>query len=301
LLKILKIGILPYYSKTEFIKQLNIDIEENENTKADDLVIDRWNKWIFRLSSGGDFQKEKSQNELSVRSEVSAEKITPEWKIRLAAAYEINRENYFDDGKKIVNNQDETQVNADYIKSLTQKWSAGIFGDYSSSSFLNIDNSFHLDGGVEYNFFPWDESNRRVWTIGYHAGFSALDYREETIYDKMKEFRTFESLRLRLEMVEPWGSIEVALEARHYFYDFSKTRFSLESDFSIRLTKQLSVYSEIYSQVIHDQLYLPKGDASLEDVLLRRRKLATTYEISGELGLRFTFGSIYSNVVNERF
>jgi hypothetical protein len=73
------------------------------------------------------------------------------------------------------------------------------------------------------------------------------------------------------------------------------------SDFSIRLTKQLSVYTEIYSQVIHDQLYLPKGDASLEDVLLKRRKLATTYEISCELGLRFTFGSIYSNVVNERF
>jgi hypothetical protein len=70
---------------------------------------------------------------------------------------------------------------------------------------------------------------------------------------------------------------------------------------SVRLAKQLSVYFEIESEIIHDQLYLPKGDASLEDVLLRRRKLATTYEISGNIGIRFTFGSIYNSVVNERF
>ena len=54
-------------------------------------------------------------------------------------------------------------------------------------------------------------------------------------------------------------------------------------------------------QVVHDQMYLPKGNASLEDVLLRRRKMATDYEIRIEFGIQFTFGSIYNNVVNERF
>jgi len=39
----------------------------------------------------------------------------------------------------------------------------------------------------------------------------------------------------------------------------------------------------------------------LEDVLLRRRKMATDYEIRIEFGIQFTFGSIYNNVVNERF
>ena len=128
-----------------------------------------------------------------------------------------------------------------------------------------------------------------------------MNYNEETIYDKFNETLFYEALELNLEMVQPWGRIELSLEGRHYFHDFNKNRLTLESDFSVRLTKQLSVYCEIDAQVIHDQLYLPKGDASLEDLLLRRRKLATTYEIGGELGLRFTFGSIYNNVVNERF
>ena len=62
LLKIIKIGVLPYYSKTSFINSINIDIEESENRVADDLVTDKWKKWVFRLSSGGELQKEESQD-----------------------------------------------------------------------------------------------------------------------------------------------------------------------------------------------------------------------------------------------
>jgi hypothetical protein len=43
------------------------------------------------------------------------------------------------------------------------------------------------------------------------------------------------------------------------------------------------------------------GEASRDDLLLERRKLATTYEVGGRIGFRFTFGSMYNNVVNERF
>ena len=97
------------------------------------------------------------------------------------------------------------------------------------------------------------------------------------------------------------GRDEVNFEAQHYFYDFMKNKLALGADISVRLTRNLSIFFEAESQLVHDQLYLPKGDASLEDILLRRRKLATTYEIRGDLGFRFTFGSIYNNVVNERF
>jgi hypothetical protein len=63
----------------------------------------------------------------------------------------------------------------------------------------------------------------------------------------------------------------------------------------------LAVNFGVNFQRIHDQLSLPRGDASLEDVLLQRRRLATSYRTWGEVGLSYTFGSIYSNVVNPRF
>ncbi|MGE5420467.1 MAG: hypothetical protein ACM3UT_09790 [Chloroflexota bacterium] len=301
LLRILKVGILEYYSRTSFIDNLNIDIEDSGNRKADAMVVDRWNNWVFRLSTGAEFQKEESQNEYSVEASASAQKITENWKTEIQAGYETNRENFYDEGEKIENRQDSKQINASVIKSLTGKWSAGLFGSYQSMTFLNIKNNFIGGLGIQYNIFPWSECNRRVFSIGYVLGSDSYQYNQETIYDKLHETHLAELLIMELEFIQPWGEINIGVQGRNYFYDFSKTRLTVESDFSVRLTKNLSVFCDIESQLIHDQLYLPKGDASLEDILLRRRKLATTYEIQGRLGFRFTFGSIFNNVVNERF
>lgn len=44
----------------------------------------------------------------------------------------------------------------------------------------------------------------------------------------------------------------------------------------------------------------PKGDASDEEVLLQRRALETGYRYGTSIGLRYTFGSIYNNIMNPR-
>ena len=110
-----------------------------------------------------------------------------------------------------------------------------------------------------------------------------------------------ESMQLYLDLIQPWGEIFIGLEGSHYFHDFSKNMLSLRSNFSLRLTRNLSVNFRLDSRAVHNQLYLPVGNTSVEDLLLKRRKLATEYEFSGRFGFQFTFGSIYNNVVNERF
>ena len=52
---------------------------------------------------------------------------------------------------------------------------------------------------------------------------------------------------------------------------------------------------------IHDQLNLNKSGASDEDILLQRRALESQYSYSMSVGLSYSFGSIYNNVVNPRF
>jgi hypothetical protein len=166
---------------------------------------------------------------------------------------------------------------------------------------LNINHNIGAAAGVEYNLFPWIESNRREFSIRYVTGINKVDYIEETIYEVHNEILFSESLMLNFDFTQPWGEIRASVEGRHYFHDFSKSRLVMEAELSVRLSKNLSVYCEVRSELVHDQLYLPKGTASLEDILLRRRKLETTYEIRSQLGFRFTFGSIFNNVVNERF
>ena len=53
--------------------------------------------------------------------------------------------------------------------------------------------------------------------------------------------------------------------------------------------------------MIRDQLSLPIEEATQEEILLHQRKIATDYDYNISFGFRYTFGSIYSNVVNSRF
>jgi hypothetical protein len=57
---------------------------------------------------------------------------------------------------------------------------------------------------------------------------------------------------------------------------------------------------ELETDLIHDQLYLPGGETSRDDLLLQQRKLATNFDFSAELGIRFTFGSVFNNIINQR-
>ena len=69
----------------------------------------------------------------------------------------------------------------------------------------------------------------------------------------------------------------------------------------MRITQGLSIELGGNVAFIHNQLNLPRGDADLEEVLLRRRQLETNYQAGLSFGFRYRFGSIYNNVVNPRF
>ncbi|NQY11275.1 MAG: hypothetical protein HRT71_17390 [Flavobacteriales bacterium] len=53
--------------------------------------------------------------------------------------------------------------------------------------------------------------------------------------------------------------------------------------------------------IIRDQINLPAGEVSDEDILLQRQALATGYSLWGDVGINYTSGSIYNSVVNPRF
>jgi hypothetical protein len=74
---------------------------------------------------------------------------------------------------------------------------------------------------------------------------------------------------------------------------FGETDITLFRGFSFTLNGSASR--------IHDQLYLSKDEATPEEILVRQRQLLTSYRYFLSVGVRYTFGSIYNNVVNPRF
>ncbi len=236
---------------------------------------------------------------------VSANHVTPEWKIRFGLSADTDKRVYTYEEEGIVETITSISKDRDFsamaVKSLSEHWSVGGWAEAESSTYSNLDSYFTLAPAVEYNVFSYSESTRRQLRFLYRLGLNRANYIEETIFEKMAETLFNESLSISLEIREPWGTIYASVEGSHYFHDLKKARLELNGDISFRVFKGLSVEIEGEYDIIHDQLSLPAGDLTLDEILLQRKELATGYEYSISFGLSYTFGSVYSNVVNPRF
>jgi len=298
LVQTLKLGLMRYVAKTPISKRISISLMDQVKPTS---VIDKWDFWVFSLSARGFINGQKSIVYNSLNGNLSANRVTPELKIRMNAAASHYFNKFDIEGQSIESSLSSRSFNALTVKSLGEHWSFGGYFSLSSSSYSNIQFAFMAAPAVEYDFFPYSQSTRKQLRLLYKLNFTASRYQEETIYLKTKENLWNEDLTVTLEMKEKWGTISASLEGSHYFHDRKKYHVRLYSELSLRLYKGLSFDIFGSGSRIHDQLSLPKMGASLEDVLLMRKQLATSYEYYFSIGLSYTFGSIYSNVVNPRF
>jgi len=75
----------------------------------------------------------------------------------------------------------------------------------------------------------------------------------------------------------------------------------VEGQVSVRLAKGLSLGVQLEASRIRDQLFLLARGATAEEIFLRLRRLQSGYEYNVSLSVTYTFGSIFSSVVNPRF
>jgi len=187
------------------------------------------------------------------------------------------------------------------VKSVGPHWSVMGRGRVASTTFLNEALWARAAAGVEYSVFPYEESSRRELTVQLTTGIDHFRYIETTIYGKDEETVGDGTLAGSFHVRQPWGTSGVSVETAMYFQDPARHRVVFNGDMDVRLFKGFSLTMEGSASRIHDQLYLRAGDATDEEILLRRRQLATSYRYRFSVGLSYTFGSIFNSVVNPRF
>ena len=263
-------------------------------------VEDPWNNWTFRGDVSGNANLEESRKTYYYSFNVRADKVTEDWRIRNNARRTVNTKKYTSDGEEYSSINTTTYGSSSVVKSINSRWSVGAFANLYNSNYQNELYSISVKPAVEYNIFPWDISDRKVFTIAYYIGPKWNKYYEETIYSKLQENLWEQSLNLDLQLVQTWGEINGGLHATNYLHDWTKNRVTFDSNLSIRIIRGLSVRMGFRVENVHDQIYLAQGDVSLEDVLLNKVQLPSTFEIGADFGLRVQFGSIYNNIVNNR-
>jgi len=302
----IKSGLLVFTNEKQLYYQVKVvdNISENNDQSISSNTPDPWNNWVFNIGLAGGFEAEEQKKEYAYETALEANRITDILRIR--NDYEYDREETFitkyeDSTKRVIHafNQ-EQEFRSRITYSLSSHWSAGIILKGSQTSYRNIRYKASVSPAIEYNFYPWQQVDRRLFTVSYYVGPSYYNYYEPTILDKTSELIWSQSLKIELEKVEKWGELEVFLETSHYFPDFTYYALQTGATLSIRITKGLFLEFGFEAERTNNQLYLPASELSDEDLLLNVRKLPTSFEVSGEFGIRYQFGSIYNNVVNQR-
>ncbi|MDH5468164.1 MAG: hypothetical protein OEY25_12170 [Candidatus Aminicenantes bacterium] len=298
MVRVIKLGLIPFINKTPIADYITVLCEEKVQPTA---VEDKWNFWVFYIGFSGSVSGESQRRSFSLRGNLSASRVTPESKLRIGVSGNFNESKYTYEEETFSSYSDSKSFSTMYVKSLSEHWSIGAWFTAYSSTYNNIDLSLSPSPAIEYNLFPYSQSTRRQLRFVYRIGYSFRCYMEETIYDKTKENLLSESLSITFEVREPWGDASTTIVGSHYFHDLSNNRLQLYGHLSLRLTKGLSLSMGGGFSAIHDQLALRKGERTLDEILLRRSELATDFDYNASIGFSYTFGSVYSNVVNPRF
>lgn len=298
LVKALKMGLMSYVGKTPISRRITVDYLRPDKAGPG---RDRWNFWVFSLSGSGRFSGEESYKDQNADFSFSANRVTPETKVRLGFSLDTSKTKYDIEDEIITGAKSSWDGSGLFVKSLGEHWSAGFYIEAESSLYSNIDLGLTAAPALEYNAFPYSQSTRRQLRFLYKLAVNPVKYREETIYGKTRETLFQESLSATLDLREKWGTVSVSAAGSHYFHDFSKNQLDLFGIVSLNLTKGLSVFSFVGYSWIHDQLSLLGREPTFEEQLLRLRELPRTSDYFVSIGFQFTFGSIFTNVINPRF
>ena len=302
-LKTLKTGLAPFILKTPFADKITVTYAE-ETKKMEEK--DPWNNWVFRVGANSWLNGQKSYKSLNIWSSASASRITENIKHETDIDYDYSESKYrlYDSNDSLIYSADtytkSVRANHSTIWSLGEHWGAGIEGGIWNSTYSNINLGAVIRPAIEYNAFKYSNASRKQLRFAYSMGGIYRDYTDTTVYNKTEEMLLQQKFEINFKYITNWGSVRSGFYWNNYMHDFSLYSIGTDLSMSIRLFKGLSFNIFGMISMPRDQIGLVKSETTAEDVLLRQHELATQFSYYGNIGLSYTFGSIYNNVVNPR-
>jgi hypothetical protein len=300
---LMKMGLMRYVARTPIFNE--IEITNNSNLEQE-LVIDKWNNWVFELSTEPFFVSEEANKRVFLRNSVNISKVTEDIKLQSEMDQFYSKEKfieYANTDSAITETYTTNEIRMDnlFVKSLGEHWSAGFKMALGSSTRENYEFSTEVLPSIEYDIYPYSEATHRQLRILYGVGIRYNDYLESSVYFKTREILYKQALNFAFQVQKKWGSINLSLIGSTYLHDFSRNRINLNTEVNLRIFKGFSLRIDGGIAHINDQLNLRKGDISEAERLLKLKEIATKYRVEGRIELTYTFGSIYNNIVNPRF
>ncbi|CAN5618448.1 hypothetical protein BH10BAC3_BH10BAC3_39370 [soil metagenome] len=308
ILQYLMLGFSPLIAKTSYASQVKIVMKEasvNARPPYENDKRDKWNFWVFRVSAGGQFNAERVYKNHVFSTDLSANRTTNKLKVEFYMNANLRNSVYtYEDGA--TTNRYKVK-NTDYrfyhnlVRSFSDHWSYGYQTSFSNSTFDNYKRKMFFSPAIEYNMFDYKQVNNRFFVVRYGLDVNNINYYDTTIYYKIKETIYGHRFSAAITLNKKWGTFNGGIYYRNYFKDWALNAMGLSANADVRIGGGLSFFVHANASLVHNQINLVKGGVTEQEVLTRKRQLASTFNYYTSFGLAFRFGSILNNFVNPRF
>lgn len=297
----MKIGLMSYVAKKS--NDIPVTITSNVTASSEDKQKDdKWKGWIYGISAYGNVNLNSNYESFSLSGNLSAVKVTEEWKMGFYLGGYNNTETFdFGDDDIYESFNNGSYASATIVNSLNEHWSIGGEANYTSSTYSNYDATFDISPAIEFDIFPYSSSTTKLLTFFYKIGPEYSIYTDTTIFDKKEELLLRNRLDISLSLKQKWGSVSMGINGSNYFHDLTKNSAGCFASIDWSIIEGLTLSGFFTVDLVNDQLNLSKGELSDEEILLQLTERQTDYNFYTFFGLTYTFGSIYNNVVNPRF
>jgi len=206
---------------------------------------------------------------------------------------------YEGDDKIYINSNKSININD--VLSINDHWSYGFFGGLGTSTYSNYSLYWNFKPALEYNFFEYDDSAKKQLILSYSNGIRYNDYIERSVYAKDSEYLWEHSILLGGSIRQEWGDVNGEVSFDQYLHDTSLNALNFNFRTNVRLFEGFYFNIGGSYSITRNQINIPVGDISLEDLLLEQQQLESGYNYSFNVGFNYSFGSIYNSIVNPRF
>lgn len=302
ILENIKLGLVRFWIEKGTLDGVSVSapspITENKE-KAE--VVDPWNYWVFRVGANGWFNGQESSKSSNINVNISAKRVTEKNKFSFRIGLNENKSTFTYDGEDIISINSGKSLSLSDIISINDHWSFGAFSRVGSSTFGNYDLYWSLKPAIEYDFFKYAESAKKQLILSYRNGLRYNDYIKRSVYGENSEHLWEHSISLGGSVTKEWGNINGEASFDQFLHDTTLNALNFYLGANIRLFKGFNFNVGGNYSITRNQINLPAGDVSLEELLLQQQQLESGFNYWFNVGLSYSFGSIYNTIVNPRF
>jgi len=302
LLAAIKRGSLHFLIHSPLASNIEYEVKGLNNGQPADSIRDKWNLWIFNVNANLFGSGQEYTSNISMGTSFSANRTSEKNLFETGFWYNKNSSVFKIEGQDPIHYSImEYGIYSQDAVSLGKHWALGYNSSIYASTVSNLRSNLTIAPTIEYNIFPYSESTNRQFRFNYQMGIRQSSYVSPSYRNHSSDLFLSQFFNIRYRLVKNWGNIGMGVGMLHLYDKENFYNINVSPSISWNIVKGLNFNVQGSYSVVRDQYFLKLDEATSTEVITGQTQLKSAYNFFVAMGISYSFGSIYNNVVNVRF